>query len=397
MIQIPSESEIRTLSEARALFPITEKWAYFQNASIGPTPRPVVDAAESALRSQAVNGTEAYVDWLDNNEKVREEVAKLLNADTDEISFVRNTAEGLARIALGLNWKQGDNVVTYAHEYPTNVLPWLALADKGVQVRQVPVTDGRIGVDEIAALVDSRTRLVALSSVQFANGFRLDMETIGSFCRDRGILFSIDAIQHLGVLPFDVKTTPVDFVSAGAHKWLLSPTGSGLFYARKEVQDMLRVVEVGYAGTRDYSLNDELLDYRLEYRPSAQKWEGGLAAFSTIAGFGAAASLFNTLGIESIEKHVLALTDYAADGLEGLGYKILSPRSSRAEKSAILSFVHPTVPAARLKTYLAARSISISMRTVHGTPVARISPHLYNTVGEVEMLLAALREIPRTF
>lgn len=387
-------SAVRTLSEARSLFPITESWIYFQNASIGPSPTPVVEAAESALRSQASQGTEAYPDWLQKNEQVRGQVAQLLNADSDEVSFVRNTAEGLARVALGLDWRQGDNVVTYAHEYPTNVLPWLALADRGVEVRQVPVTDGRISVDDIAALVDSRTRLVALSSVQFANGFRLDLEAIGSYCRERKILFSIDAIQHLGVLPFDVKAVPVDFVCAGAHKWLLSPTGSGVFYARKELHDSLRVVEVGYAGTKDYNLNDELLDYRLEYRPSAQRWEGGLASFSTLAGFGAAAELFNTLSLEAIEEHVIALTDQAAEGIQELGFKVMSPRENPEEKSAILSFVHPTVPAAEIKQFLAKRNISISMRTVHGTPVARISPHLYNTRDEVETFLAVLRDMP---
>mgnify|MGYP000983259622 CR=1 FL=1 len=381
-------------SELEEMFPVTRNLVYLQNASIGPLPRPVLEAATDMLISQSRFGTEHYVSWLARNEEVRSSVARLLNADKDEVSFIRNTAEGLARIAFGMKWKSGDNIVSFAHEYPTNVLPWLALQEQGVETRLVPVTDGRIDVDTIAPLVDSRTRLIALSSIQFATGFRLDLEEIGQFCRERGVLLSIDAIQHLGVVPFDVKETPVDFISAGAHKWLLSPSGSGVFYIRRELLNQLDVVEVGFAGTAAYNLNDELLGYSLKYRDSAQRFEGGLTAFSALSGFGAAADMFNSIGIDNIYRHVLALTDLADNGLRELGFEVVSPRVTTDEKSGIFTFYHTKHDSAQIKQFLLERGISLSVRTVLERPMMRISPHVYNTREDIEQLLAALAELP---
>jgi selenocysteine lyase/cysteine desulfurase len=228
--------------------------------------------------------------------------------------------------------------------------------------------------------------------VQFATGFRLDLTEFGSFCRERGILLSIDAIQHLGALPFDVHDTPVDFVSAGAHKWLLSPCGSGVFYVRDELLEELRVTEVGYASTADYSINDELLNYSLELRTTAQRFEGGLATFSTYAGLGASVQLFMEVGIRNIADHIMLLTDTAAEGLQELGFTVLSPRMNSHEKSGILSFTHPNIAAQAIKKHLAQHSISISVRTVQGQPIVRISPHYYNSLEEVQQLLSILAQ-----
>ena len=391
------EPGVRRQGIARApdLFPITREWAYLQNASIGPLAAPVVAAVKDVVHSQSTQGTEEYASWLDMVESVRQRVATLLLVDPANLSFVRNTAEGLARVAFGLPWSAGDNVVTYAGEYPTNVLPWMALRDQGVELRLASGSGGRITVDDLTGYVDARTRLVALSSVQFATGYRLDVDAIGAFCRERRILFSVDAIQHLGVLPFDVARSPVDFVTAGAHKWLLAPAGSGVFYVNPEAADRLRVVEVGYAGMRNYSINDELLDFRLDFRSTAQRFEGGLQAFGPIAGLGAAAELLLGFGIDAISDHVLALTDRAVEGLTDAGATVLSPRSSLGERSGIVSFVHPRVPALEIKSFLAARHVSISVRVVEGRHVVRISPHLYNTVDEIDAFLALLKELVR--
>ena len=383
------------LTGAPEQFPITREWAYLQNASIGPLAAPVVEAVEAVLHSQSTKGTEDYASWLDLVEATREQVATLLHVDPANLSFVRNTAEGLARVAFGLPWSTGDNIVTYAAEYPTNVLPWMALREQGVELRFATGRDGRITVDDIAECVDRRTRLVALSSVQFATGYRADLDAIGGFCRERRVLFSVDAIQHLGILPFDVAGSPVDFVAAGAHKWLLAPAGSGVFYVSPEVADQLRVVEVGYAGTRHYSINDELLDYRLDYRPTAQRFEGGLQAFGPIAGLGASAGLLLGYGLGTIADHVLALTDRAVEGLKGLGAEVLSPRRHRHEKSGIVSFVHPLLPAQEIKSFLAEHRVSVSVRVVEGRNVVRISPHLYNTGDEIDGFIALLTELAR--
>lgn len=375
----------------RSLFPITQEWTYLQNASIGPLSKPVLEAIDGSLRSQSQYGTERYPDWLDTVESVRRSAAELLGAHTDEVSFVRNTAEGLSRIAFGLDWRSGDNIVTNSMEYPTNVLPWLALQAQGVETRIVPDRNGRLGVDDFREAVDDRTRLIAVSSVQFSNGYNIDLEALGQFCRENGILLSVDAIQHLGVLPLDVKKTPVDFVSAGAHKWLLSPCGTGVFYVRRELLDQLRVVEVGYAGMDDYSLHDDFLDYNLAWRSTAQRFEGGLANFSGLAGMGASIELFLEIGIDRIREHVLSLTELAVGRLRSLGYHIISPRDTDGEKSGIVSFYHSRYSSADIKQFLARHKISISVRVVRALPVLRISPHYYNTHDEIEHLVDVLR------
>jgi cysteine desulfurase/selenocysteine lyase len=380
----------------RRLFPITREWTYLQHASIGPLPDPVTRAAQQYLHSQSADGTEAYPSWLDAVEHTRASAARLLGASVDEISFVRNVAEGLSRISLGLRWAPGDNIVTCAMEYPTNVLPWLALASEGVETRIAPVEGARVTVESLAPYVDARTRLVAVSSVQFASGHQLDLRALGAFCRERGVLLSVDAIQHLGAFPLDVRATPVDFVTAGGHKWLLSPCGTGIFYCRRDLLETLRIVEVGYAGMSTYDLGHELLGCAFSPRPTAQRFEGGLAAISGLAGLGAAIDLVLEVGLDRISRHILELTDATVEGLETLGFRVLSPRRSTAEKSGIVSFTHATRPAGEIKHFLAGRRISVSARVAGGVPFVRISPHFYNTQSEIREVLDALSHLSGT-
>jgi cysteine desulfurase / selenocysteine lyase len=374
----------------RDLFPVTRSWTYLQNASIGPLSTRVMEAVQQHLLAHASAGTEDYPSWLEMTESIRARAGALINAPARTISFVRNTAEGLSRIAVGLRWIAGDNIITGALEYPTNVMPWTALSDQGVETRIVPMHGGRVRVEDIAEAADRRTRLVAISSVQFSNGYRLDLDALGSFCRERGILLSVDAIHQLGVLPFDAQASPVDFLSAGAHKWLLSPCGTGIFYVREELLDALRVIEVGAAGSVGYDVQKELLRHTFTPLPSARRFEGGVPVFSLLAGLGAAVDLCLEVGIDRITRHVLALSDFAADRLAALGFQVLSPRASEAEKSGIVAFVHPQISSTLLKESLTRERISISLRTVQGRSILRVSPHFYNNVADIERLIDAL-------
>jgi len=374
----------------RDLFPVTHEWTYLQNASIGPLSTRVIQAIAGQLESHASSGTEAYAGWLEAAESVRARAARLMNAPAGCVSFVRNTAEGLSRIALGLRWSRGDNVLTAGIEYPTNVMPWTALVDQGVDTRIIPARDGRVVVDDLMNAADRQTRLVAVSSVQFSNGYRVDLARLGALCRERGILLSVDAIQHLGVVPFDVQTDPVDFLAAGAHKWLLSPCGTGLFYVRPELLDGLRVIEVGAAGTSRYHVQQELLRYAFTPHPSARRFEGGLPAFALLAGLGASIDLFLEIGVGRIMQHVIALTDLAVVRLGSLGFQMLSPRAVESEKSGIVAFVHPEIPSEILKDHLTRARVSISLRTVNGRSILRVSPHFYNTEADIDRLAEAL-------
>src|SRR5260370_18928063 len=194
----------------------------------------------------AENGDVHEPQWVQRVETVRRLAGQLLHADPLDIAFIKNTSEGIGIVAEGFPWKPGDNIVTAAEEYPANIYPWMNLAARGVEFRAVPSRDGRIWIDDIRSHIDSRTRLVSLSFVEFASGFRNDLEAVGALCRDRGIFFFVDAIQGLGVLPLSVRQTPVDFLAADGHKWLLGAEGAGIFYIRREHVDIMHVVVVGW-------------------------------------------------------------------------------------------------------------------------------------------------------
>ncbi|MCH8311477.1 MAG: aminotransferase class V-fold PLP-dependent enzyme [Nitrospinae bacterium] len=186
-------------------FPVTAKRIFFDHAKVSPLPRCVCDAVNAFTKDACEHGTKNYKDWMAEADRVRGRFAQLINADEDEVAFVKNTSEGISIVANGLDWKAGDNVVIPDIEFPANVYPWWNLKRLGVETRMVKARDGRVLFDDLAAQTDSRTRIVSVSSVECNSGFKNDLGRIGAFCKERGILFCVDAIQSLGALPIDVK------------------------------------------------------------------------------------------------------------------------------------------------------------------------------------------------
>src|SRR5262249_21363029 len=194
--------------------------------------------------------------WVKRVEQVRGIAARFLGADPLDVAFVKNTSEGTGFVAEGFPWRSGDNMITAAEEYPSNIYPWMNLADRDVEVRLIPSRDRKVCVDDVRSAIDNRTRLVSLSFVEYASGFRNDLDVIGSLCRERGIYFFVDAIQGLGALPLDVQKSPVDFLASDGHKWLLSAEGAGIFYIRRDLVEMLHPIGVGWnsvVNARDFS------------------------------------------------------------------------------------------------------------------------------------------------
>ena len=211
-------------------FPITEKYIYLDHAGVAPVSLRVKKAVEIFLSESTEGGAFHYPKWAQQIVDVRRACGRLINAESDEIAFVKSTSHGLSIVAEGLDWNPGDNVLIYEKEFPSNIYPWMNLKRKGVEVRAVPSRDNRIFLEDIERLIDSRTRLVTISSVQFTNGFRINLKRLGALCRARNVLFCVDPIQSLGVFPMDVKAFNIDFLSADAHKWRLGPEGIGIFY-----------------------------------------------------------------------------------------------------------------------------------------------------------------------
>jgi cysteine desulfurase/selenocysteine lyase len=358
----------------RREFPITKKYIYLDHSGVAPMPLRVKNAIEQFLAESAGGGAFHYSKWAQRISEIRNACARLINAGPDELAFVKSTSHGLSIVAEGLDWRPGDNVLIYEKEFPSNIYPWLNLRRKGVEVRIIPSREGRILIDDIAQLIDSKTKLLAISSVQFSNGFRIDLEKVGSLCRKNDVLLCVDAIQSLGVIPMDVKEYHVDFLSADAHKWLLGPEGIGVFYCRRELAERLSPPLIGWKCVRN-EFDFDNPDFCL--KTDALRFEEGSMNLLGIFGLGAAVDLLLEIGIKNIEARVLGLGEVIIREAEQRGYLVRTPKA-RSERGGNITFSGNFDPAA---TRDRLREKSILVNTRGGG--LRVSPHFYNTEEEI--------------
>lgn len=370
--------------ELRALFPITKRAVYLNHAAVSPPPTPTVEAVQSQINDVVQHGSLNYRSWVAVKENARKLVAKMLCARPDQIAFMRNTSDGLATVANGLRWRAGDNIVTFRNEFPSNIYPWLRLREAhGVEVRFCEERDGRIDLGELINLIDGRTRIVAISWVQYASGFRADLERLGRAARAHDALLVVDVIQGLGVLPIDVESELVDVAAGACHKWLLTPEGVGLLYLSDRARERIEPTLVGWVSVRD---PEDYSNFEQEWSGGALAWETGTAATSLIHGLEASLKLLQEVGVERIAAHLEALTDYLCERLVGRGYDVISSRQA-VEKSQIVCI--------RDSGGRTAKSLYAHLQQ-HGVIVAprgdrlRISPHLYNTLNEIDTLIESL-------
>src|SRR5215216_4054378 len=369
----------------RSLFPVTEKFIYFNHAAVSPLSTRVRDRMAALVGDVTENGSVNYAAWLSAYEETRASAARLVNARAHEIAFMRNTSDAISAVANGINWREGDTVVGCNVEFPSNVYPWMRLAEeRGIRLKQAPERDGRIDVDELLSFVDDRTRVVAISWVQFASGFRADLARIGRFCRERNIIFVVDAIQGLGGLKLDVVRDSVDAFAADAHKYLLGPEGIALLYVSDRVIRSIKPTTVGWTSVKNY---EQHLDYKLDYREGALRFECGTLNTAGVYGLGAAIDLFLEVGPERVEEYLLSLSDYLAERLNAKGYKVVSSRR-KGETSGIVTCTHDRHSPGSLYHSLLSKNIITAPRAKR----LRISPHFYNTREEVDRLIDALPE-----
>ena len=387
MASLPDEhgaSRPLDVAAIRDQFPIVRERAYLNNASIGPLSTPVVDAIQAFLHDVRDHGRNNYPNWCRYaDESVKARLGALIGATADEIAFVKNTTEGLVTVANGLDWRPGDNVVLPDIEYPSNVYCWMRLEKLGVSINWARSAAGRVTVDAIAEAIDSRTRLVSVSAVQFSNGFRQDLAATSQLCRERKVLLNLDAIQWIGALHMDVRRYHVDFISAGGHKWLLAPIGTGLFYCNRDSLGLLDPPSVGYHSVDKHEAH---MDYDLVYRPNAGRFEEALVNFPGIWGLDAAVRILLGLGPTIVERHILELVDHAAETLRGRGWHIVSPLGE-GERSGLLSFRRPGVDMEAVAVGLTGRGVDVAVRN----GAIRISPSYYNNRADIERLV---RELP---
>lgn len=368
----------------RRQMPVTRNWVHLDHASIGPLPEPTRAALTHWVEDAAANGGAHWPDWDRGVEACRDEAARLLGCAREEVALLGNTAQGVNLVAEGFPWQPGDNLVTLADEFPSNQYPWMNLAARGVEARRVPTEGGRVDLDRLAAAMDARTRILAISWVSYLSGWRYDVEELAALAHERGALLALDAIQGLGVFDLNVRRTPVDFVAAGGYKWLLGPEGVGVFYLRREHLDLLRPTALGWHSVVHAH---HFTHIELNLRPDAARFEGGSSNMPGHIALGESLKLLNSFGPAALSARVIEITDLACRRLREIGAVIATDRRP-GHQSGIVTFEMPGRDSQELAQRCLDRRIILRVRAGR----LRISPHAYANEEDIERLIEALRE-----
>jgi selenocysteine lyase/cysteine desulfurase len=359
-------------------FPVRDNLLYLNHAAVAPLPRVTADALKHLAEDSLKWGSFHYPEWLAVYDGLRAAAAKLVNGNPSEIALVKNTSEGIATVAMGLDWKPGDRVVAFREEFPANLYPWKRLEAKGIEVTWLSVYDSLETIDDACR----GARLLSISFVQFLSGYRAPIQEIGEICRRNRCIYFVDAIQGMGAFPIDVKACHIDALAADGHKWMLGPEGCAILFITRELQDRVEPVEFGWtnvAGYNDYGSRDMTL------RPDAGRYECG--TLNTIGCFGLKASieLLLEVGQRETAPVIQKLGDQIAAGVQGKGYELLGKRTPETA-AGIVSFRKPGIEAVEVVRILREQKIIAAPRAGW----VRTSPHFYISPAEIDRLIDAL-------
>jgi cysteine desulfurase/selenocysteine lyase len=368
-----------------AEFPVARHQVYLAHSGICPLPRCVGEAMSDYIQAAQAHDQETAAGDL--IEKTRASLADFLAVHPDEVCLLGSTSNALSVVAAGFPFQAGDNVVYYGDDYPSNVYPWLALQERGVEARSVKADRlGVINVDDILRKVDNRTRLVSLASCHYLSGFRLDLDEIGFALRERGIAFCVDGIQSVGA--FQTGLSYVDFMAADSHKWMLGPCSAGVLYVRREWQDRLRPSSWGW---NNISCPDFIARDHVEFSATARKYEPGTANLVGLAGFARAVELLRSVGMPQISQTILRMRAYLSERVGAAGYQVIEPGIPEKRCGGMLSFTREGSDLNEVMERFADRSVKASLRQVRdGRQYIRFSPHFYNTDAELDVAVECL-------
>ncbi|MSV35579.1 MAG: aminotransferase class V-fold PLP-dependent enzyme [Bryobacterales bacterium] len=358
----------------REMFPVTRNLVYLNHAAVAPLCLPAAQAMERLTRDALDWGSFHYSQWLECYDGLRRGAARVINSAPEEIAIVKNTSEGIATVAMGLDWRPGDRIVAFEEEFPANQYPWRKLESKGVTIDWLPATAPLERIEQAAR----GARLLSISFVQFLTGYRADVVGIGEICKRHGVIYFVDAIQGLGAFPIDVQAAHIDALAADGHKWLLGPEGCGILYISRELQERVEPVEFGWtnvASHHDYASRDMTL------RPDAGRYECGTLNTAGCFGLRAAIDFLLQVGVENIAPVVRGLAAQIEAGVRAKGYEVLGEPNA-----GIVSFRKAGVDSAAVCASLRERSIITAPRAGW----VRTSPHFYITPEEISKMLELL-------
>jgi len=364
----------------RAEFPALEQWTYLNTATIGQVPRCATEAVRRHFERRAALACTDLFDWFNDADGIRAAAARLIHAEATDIAFVPNASVALSLLLGGLEWQPGDRVVTLEHEFPNHYYFPQLLRYRGVEFVETP-WEGFYGA------ITPRTRVVAISAVNYTTGFRPPAEKVAAFLRERGVLLYLDGTQGLGALRFDMRAIQPDLFVADAYKWLLSPNGAGFMYVSPALRKRLQPSVIGWRSHRDWRNHENLHEGLPEFSPDAERYEGGMLGFAPLYAMGASIDMMLGIGPEVIEQRVMELTRAARALLRRAGAELLCDSSPDYE-SPVIAARFPASDASRLARELKSRRVLVSAR--HG--FLRVSAHFYNDESDLERFEQALRE-----
>ena len=372
------------MQDYRKLFPVTEELIYLNHAANAPEPLPVTRAVNALLTDASRRGTLMEEDWKHRPDEIRGLVAWLLNCRASQVAFLPNVSAAASLVTGGLDWQPGDNVVITRDQFPANVYPWMFLKNKGVEVR-IADWQHQGFARSVLGCINERTRVVAVSWVEYFSGTRHALEEVGDFCRTKGILYFVDGIQGLGFAALDSQRISADIIATGGQKWLLGPDGSGAMFCSDAALDKLSPPILSWRSVENYMKFDQ---YDLTLKANASRFEGATQNYLGMIGLGAALELLLDVGLNRTESVIGDLVHALLESLESLPVKLLTPREPEA-RAGIVTFFPNRGSAEGIMTELAKRKIVVSMRR----GAIRVSPHFYNTHEEIAALLMALRDL----
>lgn len=369
-----------TSHKLAAEFSLRDDVIYLNHAAVSPWPVRTKNAVVKFSEENVAQGSQNYLRWLDTETQLRQHMRQLINAGSaDDIALLKSTSEALSVVAFGLDWQAGENIVSFSGEFPSNRVVWEALSGKGVELRKADIT----AADPEQALFDSvdrRTRLIAISSVQYATGLQLDLRRIGDFCRKHDILFCVDAIQGIGAMQFDVQEIQADFVMADGHKWMLGPEGVALFYCRPELREALTLHQFGWHMTDAFTAYD-----KEQWKPAttARRFECGSPNMLGIHALEASLSLLLETGMQAVETMVKQNSDYLFARIKASKQLELLTDCTPGRYAGIVTFRHRHIDNDSLFSALTAQGVMCAQR---GGGI-RFSPHFYTPQDKIRQAI----------
>ncbi len=376
------------LAEARTLFPhIGTGHVYLNHAATSPLSTRVVDAIRRHLEDHSAGTIDTFLSDMKAVAACRAAVARLIHAESpDRVAFALNTSDAINVVAAGYPWQSGDRILLNDHEFPANVHPYVHLRDRGVMVDILPTRNGVVTPEMVETSLTPRTRLVALSAVQFLTGYRADLAAIGRLCRDRGVRFVVDGIQAVGAIRIDVQAMHIDALAAGGQKWQMAPLGTGFLYLTEELQDTIHQQHKGWLSVADPW---QFFKYDQPLATSAQRYEGGTLNSPGIIGMRAALETLLEFGPDTIEAHILAVTRRLMDGLRTFpALTLVSPEADQARAGIVTAAATDGRDLTPVFKSLERERISCSLREGK----LRFSPHFYSSAHDIDAALGAVRQ-----